>query len=152
MRRTARKSEKEMKREPRETARDCYERMKEDQKQVAKQLFEAMDADKDHRISIDEFKDFLTFAGYQSKGLSELFKLLDKDKNGVLDFDELLTFVYMLGHKKDGGKLKSRASTDEPRPGDQTRRSKWEKWLMLFNVILAAFESVLSLVEGLNCF
>lgn len=149
--RGARKNEKEMKgeprkaaREPRKAARDFYDGMAEDKKKAARQLFEAMDADKDHHISIDEFKGFLTFAGYQSKGLSELFKLLDKDKNGVLDFDELLTLVYMLCNKKDGEKLKFRASNDaprrEPRLADQTRHSKWAKWLMLFNVILQAFE------------
>ncbi|KAK2632149.1 hypothetical protein EUGRSUZ_L01937 [Eucalyptus grandis] len=88
--------------------------MKEEQKRVAESLFEAMDADKNKRISIDEFTAFLGFAGYQSEDLARLFESLDADKNGDLNFKELLTFVYMLGNKKCRRILKSRESNDAP--------------------------------------
>lgn len=132
----------------------CYESMKEEQKQEAERLFAAMDADKSGGISIDEFTAFLRFAGYQSEDLDWLFKILDADKNGDLDFKELLTFVYMLGNKKCRKILKSRASNDaarrELRPGDQTRHSKWDKWLKLFETTLQAFECALLLIQEFN--
>lgn len=98
----------------REAALAHYKGLTEDQKQAAREFFEAMDTDKSGNISIDEFMDFLSHAGFQSDNRNWLFEELDKDDNGTLDFKELLTFFYIISCDKYKDLLNSRPSTAEP--------------------------------------
>ncbi|KAF7850065.1 hypothetical protein BT93_L5896 [Corymbia citriodora subsp. variegata] len=100
-----------------EAASAHYEDLTEDQKQAARSFFEAMDKDKSNNISIDEFMDFLSLAGFQTDNHDWLFEELDKDNNGTLNFKELVTFFYVLSHDDEYKHLLNcRPSADQPIP------------------------------------
>ncbi|KAL3726836.1 hypothetical protein ACJRO7_031696 [Eucalyptus globulus] len=122
----------------REAALAHYEGLTEDQKQAAQEFFEAMDTDKSGSISIDEFMDFLSHAGFQIDNHDWLFAELDKDDNGTLDFKELVTFHYIVSREEYKELLNSRPSTDEPRRKGQRR--DWGEFFARYNKLQGAYQ------------
>ncbi|KAL3726826.1 hypothetical protein ACJRO7_031688 [Eucalyptus globulus] len=96
----------------REAASAHFEDLTEDQKQAARSLFDTMDKDKNRKISIHEFRTFLSDAGLRTVNPDGLFAELDNNASETLSFEELVTFFYVLSRDEYKHLLKRRPSTD----------------------------------------
>ncbi|KAL5712337.1 hypothetical protein ACHQM5_014523 [Ranunculus cassubicifolius] len=78
--------------ETREVALAYYTNSTEEVKIAAKGFFNNIDKDKDGKISVEEFVEFLK---EKFPMLKLKFADLDKDGNGFLDFEEFIVFYYI---------------------------------------------------------
>uniref|UniRef100_A0A7N1A425 EF-hand domain-containing protein n=1 Tax=Kalanchoe fedtschenkoi TaxID=63787 RepID=A0A7N1A425_KALFE len=78
-------------------ARAYYDNGSPEVRSLAHGFFYSLDTDSDSRISVAEFREFLSREGYINSHVNNfLFNELDRDRNGALDFNEFLTLYYVV--------------------------------------------------------
>jgi hypothetical protein len=80
--------------EIRRAAGAYYENLPDEEKRNARFSFNEMDKNKDGKINLDEYVEYLKKDN--NTVLPSLFTALDKDGNGTLDFDEAIVLYYIM--------------------------------------------------------
>ncbi|PNS90114.1 hypothetical protein POPTR_019G028800v4 [Populus trichocarpa] len=80
--------------EIRRAAGAYYENLPDEEKRNARFSFNEMDKNKDGKINLDEYVEYLKKDN--NTVLPSLFTALDKDGNGTLDFDEAIVLYYTM--------------------------------------------------------
>lgn len=84
--------------EIRKLAMIYYAKLSNEQKQWTRSLFRKIDANKDKKVTVQEFFGYFITGG--SDYLEKLFMFLDKNHNGTLDFEQCITFFYMIASNR----------------------------------------------------
>ncbi|KAK3417174.1 hypothetical protein EUGRSUZ_H02910 [Eucalyptus grandis] len=141
----------------REAAAAHFEDLTADQKEAARSLFDTMNKDKNDKISIHEFRTFLSDAGLRTVNPDDLFAELDKDDNKNLSFEELVTFFYVLSRDEYKHLLKRRPSTDvrgqQARTGRGTEgeaNDEGRKWTKILPQLYDKFKGTYNLEEWVS--
>ena len=74
-------------------------------KKLAQEFFDSMDTDKDEKVSIDEFTDFVK--QHDDSVDRSFFAALDRNGDGSLQFEEVLTLIYIIFTGQNGRNMVS---------------------------------------------
>ncbi|CAO3616683.1 unnamed protein product [Cunninghamella blakesleeana] len=62
-------------------------------RQELEEMFNSVDKDHDNKISTDEFRDMLGFAGMDCKSMDAMLTTINTDKDGNMDFDNFVKIM-----------------------------------------------------------
>ncbi|XP_011011795.1 PREDICTED: uncharacterized protein LOC105116247 isoform X1 [Populus euphratica] len=82
--------------EIRRAAGAYYKHLPENNKEQARETFNAMDKNRDGKISVREYMDYLNEKKATDFTHQSIFSALDKDGNGSLDFNEAIVLYYIM--------------------------------------------------------
>jgi hypothetical protein len=80
----------------RRAARAYYDHLPDGERKNATQDFNDMDKNRDGKISLLEYVDYLKKKKATSFVQQSIFRALDKDDNGTLDFEEAIVLFYLM--------------------------------------------------------
>ncbi|KAK9288162.1 hypothetical protein L1049_016611 [Liquidambar formosana] len=80
----------------RQTVMAYYDTGVEEHKQLTKDFFDSMDANRDGKVSLDKYLQFLCEQGYTHLKSRNFFNELDRNHDGTLDFEEVLSLYYII--------------------------------------------------------